>query len=92
MHAPEWTPVLVPATALAVALVRRYAPWIRRRLPDWTLPLLSAALGALAAHFGLDASAGEGALMGLAGTGLHQVGKQITKARSAEALARRGQP
>lgn len=81
MHAPAWTPALAPATAVAVWLIRTYAPWIRHRLPPWSLPLLSAVLGALAAHFGLDAGAGEGALMGLAGVGVYEAQHQARKAR-----------
>ena len=81
MHAPEWVPVLAPATALAVYAVRRLLPVVRQRLPDWAVPVLATALGALAAHFGLDASPVGGAVAGLAATGAWATGQQVARAR-----------
>ena len=81
MHPPDWTPALVPATALAVWGVRRALPWLRRRLPDWAVPLLATVLGALAAHLGLDASPLAGATAGLAATGAWATGQQVARAR-----------
>lgn len=81
IHAPDWTPVLAPAALVLMALVRRYAPTLRKRVPDWLVPIAGAVLAALGAHFGLGADAATGAAVGFGATGLWEVGAKVRRDR-----------